>query len=185
MTRQSISSNNGPVGRIRGASISVINANPQLGVWQAAGTAIAQAPTLRELRDSESGGTNIAFNAQGHSARFAVQEPGGELALATSNAKRPIFSTSIFNEVLVDTIESPAEAVTRRAPVMPLEENRRHDRYRRRSLYERHKGDAKERWGVTLSHGLNAFWKFFKTPSGFLITIYFLNIVVSLETSIV
>ncbi|KAH8652586.1 hypothetical protein BGZ61DRAFT_374784 [Ilyonectria robusta] len=177
MAKQSISSNNGPVSRIRGVSISLINANPQLGVWQAAGTAIAQAPTLGELRDSESGGTNIAFNAQGHSARFAVQEPDGELALATSNAKRPIFSTSIFNEVLVDTIESPTEAITRGAPVRPLEEDRRHGHHRRRSLYERHKGDAKERWKMTLSHGLNAFWKFFKTPSGFLISIYFVNIV--------
>lgn len=184
MAKQSISSNNGPVSRIRGASISLINANPQLGVWQAAGTAIAQAPTLGELRDSESGGTNIAFNAQGHSARFAVQEPDGELALATSNAKRPIFSTSIFNEVLVDTIESPTEAITRGAPVRPLEEDRRHGHHRRRSLYERHKGDAKERWKMTLSHGLNAFWKFFKTPSGFLISIYFLNIVVSSEALI-
>ncbi|KAJ4169599.1 hypothetical protein NW754_005752 [Fusarium falciforme] len=81
MAGQPKSSNNGLAGRLRGVSISVIKANPQLGVWQAAGTAIAQAPNLRELRDPESGGANIAFNVQGHSARFAVQEPDGEIII--------------------------------------------------------------------------------------------------------
>ncbi|KAH7475874.1 hypothetical protein FOMA001_g11711 [Fusarium oxysporum f. sp. matthiolae] len=35
-----ISSANGFVNRVRGAFISLINANPQLGIWQATGIAI-------------------------------------------------------------------------------------------------------------------------------------------------
>jgi len=50
------------------------------------------------------------------------------------------------------------------------------------SLHEKHKSDVKEKWGPTIKNGLTAFWKSFKTPSGFLITIYFLNIVVSPDT---
>ncbi|KAJ4180257.1 hypothetical protein NW755_011945 [Fusarium falciforme] len=188
MAGQPKSSNNGLAGRLRGVSISVIKANPQLGVWQAAGTAIAQAPNLRELRDPESGGANIAFNVQGHSARFAVQEPDGELALATPYTKRPIFSTPLFNNMTVQELDSPAEVISRGAHVTPLGQNHHHTRWslrgkdcrprqRRRSLHERHKGGVKEKWGPTIVHGMKALWKFFKTPAGFLITIYFLNIV--------
>lgn len=35
----------------------------------------------------------------------------------------------------------------------------------------------KHNWGQVIGHGLKAFWKFFLTPSGFLITLYGLNIV--------
>ncbi|KAH6874043.1 hypothetical protein B0T10DRAFT_610820 [Thelonectria olida] len=181
-------SNNSLVGRVRGASISVVNANPQLGMWQAAGTAIAQAPNLRELCDPESGGANIFFNAQGHSARLAVQEPDGELALARSYTKRPTFSTTIFSNVPIDEIESPKGVATCGTHITPLEGNHDHTHWsrrdkhrplsrRRRSLHERHNGNVKEKWGPTLVHGLKASWKFVKTPSGFLVTIYFLNIV--------
>lgn len=51
------------------------------------------------------------------------------------------------------------------------------------SMHEKHKSDVKKKWGPTISHLLTAFWKFLKTPSGFLITIYLLNIVVSPDTS--
>ncbi|KAL6402663.1 hypothetical protein AUP68_14117 [Ilyonectria robusta] len=200
MTEQSPSSptspnNNGFVGRVRGASISLINANPQLGVWQAAGTAIAQAPNLTELRDAESGGDNIEFDARGHSARFAVHDSDGELTLIRSNTRRPTFTTPNFDQapaeepVIVADVEDAAQEVTASSsehrdhqPPLNLREKHRHLRERRRSLYEKHKGDVKEKWGPTILNGLKAFWKFFKTPSGFFITIYCLNVVVCAYT---
>ncbi|KAH6880387.1 hypothetical protein B0T10DRAFT_143785 [Thelonectria olida] len=181
-------SNNGFVGRVRGASISIMNANPQLGAWQAAGTAIARAPNLTELRDAESGGDNIEFNAQGHSARFVVPDAEGELTLVRTNTRRPTFTTPNFDKaateepVVVADVEDASQEVTassseQHAHHLNLREKHRHMRERRHSIYEKHKGDVKEKWGPTILNGLKAFWKFFKTPSGFLITLYCLNIV--------
>jgi hypothetical protein len=183
-------------GRIRGASVSIMHANPQLGAWQAAGTAIAQAPNLKELRDPESGGDNITFNAQGHSARIAVQEPDGELALTRTTSafagqasptgqkgERPIF-TGVFADGARSPEDGPTAAADAAsgpygektgdesdAPPPPL--------HRRQSLAVKYQSQEKATWGVTIINGLKAFWKFFITPSGFVITIYCLNIVVS------
>jgi hypothetical protein len=190
--------NNGFVGRVRGASLSLINANPQLGMWQATGTAIAQAPNLTELRDAESGGDKIEFNAQGHSARYAIPEPDGELTLVRTSTltRRPSLLPTgpkidkhpfteepaiIPEEVDVDQGETITEAPGERHHHhhFHLREKHRERLTRRQSLYEKHKAEEKEKWGPSILNGLKAFWKFFLTPSGFLITLYGLNIVVS------
>ncbi|KAF4963351.1 hypothetical protein FSARC_8638 [Fusarium sarcochroum] len=184
---------NGFVNRVRGASISLINANPQLGMWQATGTAIAQAPNLTELRDAESGGDKIEFNAQGHSARYAVPDPDGELTLVkTSTLTRrpsirlatPKFKKDPFREEPAVIAEEAQvdQAPTTTEPGITEAPTEQHDRHhfhlrRRQSLYEKHKADDKEKWGPTIVNGLKAFRKFFLTPSGFLITLYGLNIV--------
>jgi hypothetical protein len=49
---------------------------------------------------------------------------------------------------------------------------------RRQSLKEKHASAQKEPWGSATRHGFNAFWAFCLTSSGFLITVYGLNIVV-------
>ncbi len=153
-------------GRVRRASISIMNVNPQLGMWQAAGTAIAHAPNLDELRSPESGGDSIAFNAHGHSARVAVQESSGELTLLRSKVPSPVSR---------DQPGLPMAAVLEaQNDVPPLAEMR----LQKRSLSEKHHSDRKEKWITTIKHGLNALWKFFLTPSGFVIVIYCLNIVV-------
>lgn len=50
-------------GRLRKASVSLgdslLNFNPQPGMWAATGTAIAYAPTIAELRAPVAGGENI------------------------------------------------------------------------------------------------------------------------------
>lgn len=155
----------GILGRARGASISLLNATPQLGMWQATGTAIAQAPNLTELRDPESGGANIEFNEHGHSIRVAQPDDDGELTLVKSQTK---------------TLSSPIEETI--APedtdIHGKKKHRHHGVHRRRTLKEKHTSSHKESWGPTIKNGLKAFWVFFLTPSGFLITIYGLNIVV-------
>ncbi|GKT47687.1 uncharacterized protein ColSpa_07868 [Colletotrichum spaethianum] len=184
------------VGRVRSASISIMNANPQLGMWQAAGTAIAQAPNLTELRDTDSGGDNIGFNAQGHSARYAVQEPQGELALVRpivgrrtstfSNDGQPGFR-NVFNDKSENIREAEEPSVlagtSDEAPpdtdesLLPSEGQQFR---RRQSLHQKHMAKDKAPWKTTITNGLKAFWKFFLTPSGFVITIYCLNIVAML-----
>ncbi|KAF9875408.1 hypothetical protein CkaCkLH20_07228 [Colletotrichum karsti] len=184
--------NDGIVGRVRGASVSLMNANPQLGMWQAAGTAIAQAPNLTELRDIDSGGDNIAFTAQGHSARFARQEPDGELALVRTatgtgggtpeqRERQPSFR-NVFKDKPDERLESHGEVDESRVLMggsqgdESLPDSGQQFR-RRQSLYEKHAAKEKAPWKTTVVNGLKAFWKFFLTPSGFIITIYCLNIV--------
>ena len=155
----------GILGRARAASVSLANAPPQLGMWQAVGTAIAQAPNLGELREPESGGPNITFDAHGHSARIAQPDAQGELVLVKSNTK------------ILDGLATEDEAT----PVPSKHPHRDRHAAHFRSLHEKHKSDVKAKWGPTIMNGLKAFSSFFRTPSGFLITIYFLNIVVSLR----
>lgn len=149
----------GFVGRARAASASVMNMSPQLGMWQATGTAIAQAPNLTELREPESGGSNITFDAHGHSTRVAKADDDGELVLVKTKTN-----------IELDSLTTDAKTIF--AAKHP-------HRAHMRSLREKHKSDVKEKWGPTILNGLKAFWKFFLTPSGFLITLYGLNVVVS------
>lgn len=159
----------GILGRARGASISLLNATPQLGMWQATGTAIAQAPNLTELRDPESGGANIEFNEYGHSIRVAKQDNDGELTLVKSQTKA--LSSLIEEEAALEETDVDTER----------KKHRHHGLHRRQTLKDKHACSHKESWGPTIKHGLKAFWIFFLTPSGFLITIYGLNIVVCLS----
>lgn len=145
------SNNKGIGGRVRSASTTFLKLNPQLGMWQATGTVIAQAPNLTELRVPEPAG-GIEFNSQGHSARTAIREADGDLVPATLKAYQSL------------DLSSPPET---------------QDQPRRRSTFaELYKSEPKEKIGPTILNGLKAFWKFFITPVGFCIIIYFLNIVV-------
>ena len=158
----------GIIGRARGMSLSLLHTTPQLGMWQATATAMAQAPNLTELREPESGGSNITFDAHGHATRVAVPDEDGELTLVKSQ-------TRILDQQATDAIV-PGEADEKTG-----KKSRRphgHGLHRRRTLKEKHASPDKEPWGPTIKHGLKAFWVFFLTPSGFLITIYGLNIVV-------
>lgn len=137
-----VSANDGITGRLRNASVSILNASPQLGMWQATGTAIAQAPNLTELRQPESGGANIEFDAHGHSARTAVEGHNGELFLVNSAPRSPIETVP----------EEPASCETRPPPLPRLT-----------SLAVQLHSETKETWSVTIRNGLKAFWKFFLT----------------------
>ncbi|KAF2854032.1 hypothetical protein T440DRAFT_266215 [Plenodomus tracheiphilus IPT5] len=148
----------GLVGRARKASVSMMNMAPQLGMWQATGTAIAQAPNLTELREPESGGANITFDAHGHSSRIAKPDDAGGLVLVKTDTK-------------IETTSSLGDSKSPGTP--PRHPHRAH----MHSLHEKHKSDVKEKWGPAIMNGLKAFWKFFTTPTGFLITIYGLNVV--------
>ena len=159
----------GIVGRARGMSLSLLNATPQLGMWQATATAIAQAPNLTELREPESGGSNIEFNAHGHAIRTAKTDGDGELTLLTTRTKT---LGSPVEETLTPDADADVEDGQKK------HKHHHHGIHRRQTLQEKHASPQKESWGPTIKHGLKAFWVFFLTPSGFLITIYGLNVVV-------
>ncbi|KAI2615515.1 hypothetical protein GGR54DRAFT_632172 [Hypoxylon sp. NC1633] len=148
-------------GRVRRASVTLLNANPQLGMWQATGTAIAHAPNLTELRVPELS-ESIEFNAHGHSTQAALREADGDLIPARTR-------TASESHQLPDL-----------SPISENQSKKVKRRKRANSLRERYSDEPKEGWGPTIVNALRALWKFFCTPSGFCITIYFLNIVAML-----
>ena len=148
------------VGRLRSASTSVagavMNFNPQPGMWAATGTAIAYAPTLSELREPLAGGRNIEFNEHGHSARTISSDDSGNLTLATTSTKTAPTRTraqSVNGPEVLTTIE------------------------RRPTIIEQLHSEEKHNWVETTQHAFAAAWKFVSTPTGFLMTLYGLNIV--------
>lgn len=147
------------VGRMRKASVTaadaIMNFNPQPGMWAATGTAIAYAPTLTELREPVGGGDNIEFNEHGHSARTVMKDEVGLPVLSTTR-------TATRRQSNADI-----ELGQKNAP--PL--------VRRQTLAQQAHSDEKHGWGETTRNGFKAAWKFVSSPTGFLMTIYGLNIV--------
>ncbi|KAK6069541.1 hypothetical protein SCUP234_10623 [Seiridium cupressi] len=149
----------GIMGRVRSASLSIMQTNPQLGMWQATGTAIAQAPNLTELGGSELG-DKIEFTAHGHSALTAVRETDGNLVLTRTQT----------------ALETVPEVAT--GPSSPEQQDEaRYRPIRSATLAEIHQEKPKNHWKQVVANGFKALWTFFLTPSGFFIVIYFLNIV--------
>jgi hypothetical protein len=150
-------------GRLRSASTSmagaVMNFNPQPGMWAATGTAIAYAPTLSELREPLAGGRNIEFTEHGHSARTIAADDTGTLTLAATITKTP-------------QARARAQTVTTVTGTEPLTSVGR-----RPTIVEQLQSEEKHTWIETTIHGLSAAWKFISTPTGFLMTLYGLNIV--------
>ena len=165
----------GIAGRARGMSLSsLLHTTPQLGMWQATATAMAQAPNLTELREPEVGGANITFDAHGHATLIAKPDEDGELTLVKSQ-------TRVLDRPATDEPVLPGE--TDEKAHKHLRRHHGHGIRRRQTLKEKHASEHKESWGSTIKNGLKAFWVFFLTPSGFLITIYGLNVVVCFPSS--
>ncbi|CAG5186766.1 uncharacterized protein ALTATR162_LOCUS11698, partial [Alternaria atra] len=115
----------------------------------------------------ESGGANIKFDAHGHATRVAIPDEDGELTLVKSQTR--ILDRPATDAVLPAEVDDKAGKQSRR--------HHGHGIHRRQTLKEKHASAHKEPWGPTIKNGLKAFWVFFLTPSGFLITIYGLNVV--------
>jgi hypothetical protein len=140
------------LGRIRAASVSTTNKilsyDPQPGMWAATGTAIAHAPNLTDLRTS-----NIDFDTDGHLATKLVSPRHGHVKRAAtlpnnSPTPSPVFPDKKSLEPLIESSTDPTTDP-----------------------------EILKTWKQTIIIGLAAFWRFFKTPTGFLITLYGLNVV--------
>ncbi|KAI4812197.1 hypothetical protein E4T44_10851, partial [Aureobasidium sp. EXF-8845] len=149
----------GAIGRLRNASVSVadrvLNTNPQLGMWRATGTAIAHAPNLDDLRTRETGGKNIVFDKNGHSARVPDLEEGREEF--TERMQRIQSKSTIAQSDSKAAGDTSVTFDTQQHPVVAPK--------------------AKVPWTVAVKHGFAAAAKFILTPTGFLITAYGLNVV--------
>lgn len=143
-------------GRIRNASISLLNFNPQPGMWAATGTAIAYAPTLAELREPVAGGENIEFDAQGRSARTVVRDEEGRDMLMSVLSRN---NTLVEEQGEPKTIAQTGRTATFAEQAVDAAEGQKHN------------------WKDTTKHGFSAAWKYVASPTGFCITIDGLNIV--------
>ncbi|GAB7355813.1 hypothetical protein MBLNU459_g6486t1 [Dothideomycetes sp. NU459] len=170
----------GIVGRLRAVSVSaatkkipeatkkIFEYDPAPGMWAATGSAIAHAPNLTDLRSQATGGDQITFDANGLSTRDAPPEVLKSQYLtrvATRRASVPALEAVLEQETGTErgdlSGKSSGGTEVNPADVEHLEQ-------------ELH---AKAPWSVTIKHGLFAFWKFFITPTGFLVTLYGLNVV--------
>ncbi|KAH0607882.1 uncharacterized protein H6S33_001934 [Morchella sextelata] len=155
---RSISSSPPPPRRARTASFqSLIDANPHYGFCAATGDALASAPSLKDLRRNSAGSRTTMGGRRGSSV--SAMSPGVGLP---RNESFPIHEHEEEDlrrgRVAADTADGEI------APLQPQE-----------------KGEAEKEhnpgwWAVTVQ-GLLSFWKFFKTPLGFCITIYMLNVI--------
>jgi hypothetical protein len=140
------------LGRIRAASVNTTNKilsyDPQPGMWAATGTAIAHAPNLTDLRTS-----NIDFDVDGHLATKLASLKHGHIKRAATLPNNSPAPSSVTPEK--KSLEPLIESYT--DPTTDLE--------------------APKTWKQTIIIGLAAFWRFFRTPTGFLITLYGLNVV--------
>ena len=137
-------------------------------MWAATGTAIAYAPTLTELREPVAGGENIEFNEHGHSARTVTTDEDGS----------PILSTSLTRSKTRATVLEGAEVLQQGEDDKGEEKGQQRPRLeRKQTLLEQSETKEKHTWIKTIGNGFSAFWKFFTTPTGFLMTIYGINIV--------
>jgi hypothetical protein len=138
---------------VRRASVSVaqkvLEYHPQPSMWVASGVAIAHAPDIEELRDSLTGGANIQFDAHGHSSRHEYPE----------RMRRH------FWELRRSAVGPIEDLQVRESKAIPLVEQESLEQV------------PKDTWTVTARHGVTAFWKFFITPTGLLITLYGLNVI--------
>lgn len=153
----------GTFGRMRKASESaadaVLNFNPQPGMWAATGIAIAYAPTFTELREPVNGGENIQFNSHGHSVRNIVSDGDSVLVLPSVISRSNTRMARINSQGLS---EGAKQIGDRESPSAGTEDTTELGKH---GLAE------------TVNNGFKAARKFVSFPTGFLITIYGLNVV--------
>ncbi|KAI5262999.1 hypothetical protein E4T47_09131 [Aureobasidium subglaciale] len=135
-------------GRVLSVANQLLSLNPQPGMWRATGTAIAHAPNFTDLRSPETGGENIVFDSHGHSAR----EPELEDRIQCTQTR---FNTTP-DESKVRSAAATGSGIQQQADLASAE---------------------KLPWTVAIKHGFAAAAKFILSPTGFLITVYGLNVV--------
>ncbi|KAH0535961.1 hypothetical protein FGG08_007135 [Glutinoglossum americanum] len=195
---------------LRRASISLLEANPPLGMWQATGTAIATAPSLADVRRGSFGSSgwttdpvregerrrsiSVSSSAGGmrrvSGASAVAQPPPLPLPSPREETSREMaavatedgISTRPDSQPLNRIRSSPKPPATIREEESPVAAEK--DTSRSSSTNpdapanpNNYIPPPKHTWSESTLILLKAFWKFFLTPSGFLITIYCLNVV--------
>ncbi|KAF2006135.1 hypothetical protein P154DRAFT_517833 [Amniculicola lignicola CBS 123094] len=218
-------SNTSAVGRIRAASIKLMEASPPPGMWAATGSVASKAPSITDLRKG-------SFSSNGWNEEAQRSRAERRLSSTDDTAKRAPRRQSATESLTVESPvkETPGEksrlqpggptgglepfpAVTEEEmSALPTHESVQVDGVMEVPKYDSkqkemqstdgtrelsetsEKGSlphppiqrqytngyiepAKVPWTTATVIGLKAFWKWFLTPFGFLITVYFLNVV--------
>jgi len=172
------------VSRLRSSSINavtrVISFDPQPGVWTGVGATLAQAPALVELRVPESAARQIAFDANGYNVRKLTD---AEVKAKRQGLQRQATIPDIPEHVASNPGERSAETGS------AMEKVRSHTSSTPIDLPPPSAASGSTTapiyrplpppipWSTALKHGLRAFTSFILTPTGFLLTLYSLNVV--------
>lgn len=185
---------------------SLINSSPPLGVWQAIGQDTSKIPTLPEIRDgsfssdgwshegqlerrnhnpydihkrrlsmTRSPRTSMTNNARSESLKRTPESQDTEPQMPNSLVAQPApehksekVPESKDSAIPLTHADSATSQSTRSSPVGPDETGTYPNGYR---------FPKKHNWKQSFAIFGKAFWKFFITPTGFLITVYGLNVV--------
>ncbi|RMZ80221.1 hypothetical protein DV736_g6668, partial [Chaetothyriales sp. CBS 134916] len=153
--------------RTRGASIkqAILNSNPPLGMWQATGEVGSKIPTLPEIR-------NGAFSDAGWSHEGQMEHRGSSPREIHRRrlARTSTSSTPVHADVAATWTATKPDASGHASGTVsgPDDTGTYPNGYR---------FPKKHTWTQSTVIGLKAFWKFFITPFGFLVTVYGLNVV--------
>lgn len=148
------------------ASYLFLDVNPQRPMWGATGNAISHAPNLTDLRSPVVGGDNIIFDAHGHSAREAHFEELKQQYLNRTQTHKGL--------ALTRTKTTKSQAAL---PIHTANEIHREDASYSGSENTEALTNSKAPWSKAALNGLIAFGKFVIAPTGFLMTVYGLNVV--------
>lgn len=194
-------------GRLRSASKSFQESNPPTGMWIATGQIASSIPTISDVRRGTFGSDGWSGEGQvvererraSISRRGSAQTSEDASRLGTStNPESPkdLQFGQAFRHQSVPEGDESGQRDTKETPISQLESRLSADRnsddnsmspntsaaksdsrYRTTPFDNGYQFPPKHSWGEATKIFLVAFWKFFITPIGFLVTIYGLNVV--------
>ncbi|KAF1844759.1 uncharacterized protein K460DRAFT_283662 [Cucurbitaria berberidis CBS 394.84] len=176
--------------RIRTASIKLMGATPPPGMWAATGATASKAPSLSDIRKGSFGTEGWCEETQRKRAGSRTSQ--GEERSPTERTPGTKKMASSNNALATEPFPALTEERTQDVP--------RHDGQDKETVpgvESEHSSETAEKmmrtssgqyangyvpppklpWKRSFAIGLKGFWKWFRTPAGFLITIYGLNVV--------
>ncbi len=185
--------------RLRRASLRVFEANPPSGMWHAAGHVASKIPTVNDIRHGSF--SHKGWSAEGQRSRSRSQSNDGGLSKVPSGAKTHKGSVDVPKKIpettaehghhhhssshppehhhhpgkTVDTEKVIADTIGHETVTEKVHEA---EKTHQPHVYPNgYTPPPKHTWGQATHIALKGFWRFVITPSGFLITIYGLNVV--------
>ncbi|KAI9791898.1 MAG: hypothetical protein M1833_001316 [Piccolia ochrophora] len=204
--RSRTSSSASTSGRMRTASVRLLESNPPLGFLHATGVAAAQAPTVADIRHgsfSHGGWSNEKQLERRRRASMDAEDPSLSLtrtrseSQASPGASKPTRAPTAALErqdTLAETaaeheFPSTAAPATHLSPTSPDQAPQPSEKSPSATstpaplsttpttYANGYRPPPKHTWAQATVIGLKGFWAFFITPFGFLLTIYGLNVV--------
>ncbi|KAF1938478.1 hypothetical protein EJ02DRAFT_354512 [Clathrospora elynae] len=175
--------------RIRTASLKLMEANPPPGMWAATGATVAKAPSLADIRRGSFG--SDGWNEETQRKRAGSRTSQGEEKMAPSSnatgtepfpalAEEDTHQTGACDEHDIHDKHVTAGVASKQSSETAAEHEDRPRQPKRTSSGRYANGympPPKLPWTRSFMIGLKGFGQWFLTPSGFLITLYGLNVI--------